>query len=631
MKLAVAAVVLASGCLISPIIPIGGGKSRSEAQHEGLGKLFPAQLTTQHKWRGEVRVAKVRVWADDEYRAQNVRWQHGFDEQLDYANQLLIPMLGVRLEADYRLWEHHAPGARLAEHLAALVGEDSGEDVVWIVGLTSSLTLVSASFEELGMANLGERHVMLRGHADLEERKAFERAFPDIDAQERANVLEARRRHKITAVLLHELAHSLGALHETAKDWVMNPAYSHLAATISDRNRELMMITLEDRLKSPTDRDPRGTAQRMLAAIRVDWGGWDPGERAMLTARLGAALEAPAPGPASGAAHGPAPAGAATTLMPPVVVDQLRHAEQLLASGNHREAAVALDPLLAAYPAHAQLRVLSCKIELARAGAKDAKAIATCERAAALSAEVEPTLEIAAARVAAGDVPGARAMLVAAEPRVATLPAARASTAWLKLAEGYRELAAITWAEDAVARAGAAAGADLGITAWARTTRVRYGIPRDGARWKLVPEDDADAFAAVHHVIALSNSSKFGEATKAAAAAEKRWPQLPGLLAARCDVEFRRGAIGAARQLCSRALAQGPSSWATYLSGVLELQNGSAAATRAGIARLREAIEIDPELSQAWRALAKAYGRAQDVAELEKLRHDYWRVFGAPL
>ena len=83
------ALALVSGCLISPVIPIGGGKSSTEIQHEGLGKLFPAQLTAPNKWTGEVRVAKLRVWADDEYRAQNVRWQHGFEEQLDYANQVL--------------------------------------------------------------------------------------------------------------------------------------------------------------------------------------------------------------------------------------------------------------------------------------------------------------------------------------------------------------------------------------------------------------------------------------------------------------------------------------------------------------------------------------------------------------
>src|SRR5262249_32808405 len=152
------------------------------------------------------------------------------------------------------------------------------EDVVWVVGLTSSLSLVAGGFEQLGVATLGERHLVVRGHADLEERKAFERAFPDIDPAQRENVVEARRRHKITAVLVHELAHSLGALHETEPDWVMNPTYSHRAASIHARNRELMLITLDDRLKPPAQRDRRATARKLLAALNVEWGGWVAGD-----------------------------------------------------------------------------------------------------------------------------------------------------------------------------------------------------------------------------------------------------------------------------------------------------------------------------------------------------------------
>ena len=340
--------VVLSGCLISPVIPIGSGKSSSEVQHEGLGKLFPAQLSARGKWKGQVRLAKVRVWADDEYRAQNVRWQHGFDEQLDYANQVFTPMLGVRLEAEYKAWERHAPGATLEDALAELTTLDTDEDAVWIVGLTSSLTLASGSFDLLGLANLEDRHVVLRGHADLQERKAFERAFPDINREQRESVLEARRRHKTTCVLIHELAHSLGALHETEPGWVMNAGYSHQAAQISDRNRELMLITIEDRLKPTSARDPRGTAQRLLAALDVEWSGWAAEDRTTLIDGLRAQLGAQA---AVGISGIPAP-----------VQNEYRHAQQLFAGGDHRGALAVLDPLLAAYPAHAELRLLGCKI-----------------------------------------------------------------------------------------------------------------------------------------------------------------------------------------------------------------------------------------------------------------------------
>jgi hypothetical protein len=620
MKLVVAVVAaaLGAGCLISPVIPIGGGKSSKEIQHERLGKLLPAQLTVPKQWTGDVRVAKVRVWADDAYRAQNVRWQHGFEEQLDYANQVLTPMLGVRMEGEYRSWERHAPGSTLGDALEALAQADPGDDVVWIVGLTSALSLVSPTFDQLGMAHLGGHHLVVRGHADLEERKAFERAFPDIAQEERELVLEARRRHKTTAVLIHELAHSLGAIHEIEQNWIMNPTYSHHAASISDRNRELMLITLEDRLRPPAARDPRATIQTLLAALEIDWGGWQAGDRVQMIASLREQL-------------GAASATGITGSVPAAAQGEYRHAEQLLANKDYRGASAVLESLLAAYPAHAELRVLDCRIALGRGGAKDPKAIATCDRAAGLSAEVEPAIGVAAARRAAGDATGARATLAAAETRLASLGPDKAAAAWLALADQYRAMGALTWAEVALARSGVGAGADHGIAAWAATTRVRYGVPRSGARWKLVPEDDAAAVQAVRGVLDLVNANKFDAAAKAAAAAGRRWPQLPGLLAARCDLEVRRGALPAAQTLCDRAIAQGGSSWALYLRGILALRGASRAATTAGIARLRQAIELDPDLGQAWRALGKALDRAKAPAELDQLRRDYQARFGQPL
>jgi predicted Zn-dependent protease len=146
-----------------------------------------------------------------------------------------------------------------------------------------------------------------------------------------------------------------------------------------------------------------------------------------------------------------------------------------------------------------------------------------------------------------------------------------------------------------------------------------------------VPEDDAAAVTAVRGVLASVNANKFDAAAKAAGIAEKRWPALPGLLAGRCDLEMRRGALAAARQHCDRAIAQGGSSWALYLRGILELRGEGPAATTAGIARLRAAIDLDPELGQAWRALGKALDRAKDTTLLDQLRRDYQARFGSPL
>jgi hypothetical protein len=253
-----------------------------------------------------------------------------------------------------------------------------------------------------------------------------------------------------------------------------------------------------------------------------------------------------------------------------------------------------------------------------------------CEQAAASATDVEPVIAIAAARLSAGDAVGARATLRTAEGRISSLASDKARAAWLLLAAQYRAMGALTWAEDALAGAGVGADSRHEIAVWAATSRARYGIPRDGARWKLSPDDEAAATTAVREAVTLSNAGEFDATEKVIAQAERRWPSLPGVLTARCALDFQRDAIAAARQRCDHAIVQGGSSWALYLRGVIELEDRRGRAA-VGIARLRAAIALDPDLVQAWRAVGKALRRTRAHADLERLRLDYRARFNAPL
>src|SRR5882672_9724648 len=98
----------------SPVMRFGAGKSATESQHDLLVKVTPPALTTDAEWSGPITNAKIRVLADDDYRAQNVHWQQAFQEGLDYANEVLVSQFGVRLEADFRAWNYRAAaGANL--------------------------------------------------------------------------------------------------------------------------------------------------------------------------------------------------------------------------------------------------------------------------------------------------------------------------------------------------------------------------------------------------------------------------------------------------------------------------------------------------------------------------------------
>jgi biopolymer transport protein ExbD len=249
MRAAWVAIVACAGCFVTPVMHFGGPSSQ-ETQKKTAVKLTPPGLVvTGEGWSGDVSVAKIRVWADEDYRAQNVRWRDTFAEQLAYANELLGPLLGVRLEAEYRDWPYRPPaGSTLAESLAALAKQDPGTDVLSVVGLTSALSLVSATFEQLGYASVPGRHLVVRGYADVFERVAFDRAFRDLSKQERDTLYVARRRHKTTAILLHELAHNLGAPHVDQPETIMNPMYSERSASFDMQSRELALSTLDARL-----------------------------------------------------------------------------------------------------------------------------------------------------------------------------------------------------------------------------------------------------------------------------------------------------------------------------------------------------------------------------------------------
>jgi biopolymer transport protein ExbD len=245
LRLLVCACVAA--CM-SPVVKFGEGKTAKQAQRDTMNEFGPARLATDQKWSGEVTTKKIRVWADNEFRAQNVRWQQSFEEPLALANLVITPNFGLKLVAEYVAWDRHVPGARLEDHLTALIQHDAGNDVFAVVGLTSSLPLVSSTYEQLGMASIGGRHMVLRGYADLEERKLYANAFPDLRAEERELALVHLRHHKTAVVLLHELGHNLGVQHEDDSTTIMHATYSSHATAFSTPAREQMLRTLDHRL-----------------------------------------------------------------------------------------------------------------------------------------------------------------------------------------------------------------------------------------------------------------------------------------------------------------------------------------------------------------------------------------------
>src|SRR5689334_12970338 len=81
---------LASACLITPVMRFGEGKSARESQHEVAAEhIAPSSFERSHDWDGRISTVRIRVWADDAYRAQNLHWQQTIEGEIEHANEVL--------------------------------------------------------------------------------------------------------------------------------------------------------------------------------------------------------------------------------------------------------------------------------------------------------------------------------------------------------------------------------------------------------------------------------------------------------------------------------------------------------------------------------------------------------------
>jgi predicted Zn-dependent protease len=592
--------------LLGVLALAGCGASQTERAAQKM-RFMPSTIETTWKFQGDARTAKVRIYADAQVRALP-HWKDDIADEIDYANQLFEPMVGLRLTVEsYKDWDRTGVAD---DALRELVQADKAEGVMWVLGYVAPAETSSTAMSALGDALPLGHHATVRAWAEKSELEALAGRLPEATDPDRPEVINAHHRHKQTVVLLHMLAATLGAIAETDPAWIQARAYSPQQATFSNRNRELLQLAANGRVSEDAD---EAMARKLSDDIeRSPWGGWVESSHDQVVLALKNAIEA-------------GRAGKTSTDVPAAAYEEYRRISELAKQGKSADALIELDNLLTAYPSNGTLHQLKCEIMIGKPGIADKATRAACARISEL-APGDPTVHItvAEALIRAGDIAGARDELTAAEGKIGNLPTG-AADAWRRVIGIYVGLGALTWTEQAITKAKLEADP---AAAHAAQTRARYGIPR-GAKF-VAPEQEAALVAAIRAALNLVYASKFGEAERAITAADKKWPGAPGLIATRCDLDFRMGQIEAARATCARALAADPNdSWALYLLGTLLLRD--AGTTGTGIARLRRAIEIDPELGQAWRTLAKAYARGHDKAALDQLGKDYQAKFGQAL
>ena len=333
----------------------------------GASAAEPGHGQPKHTYR-------VRLRPDAHYQAQTVDVDRQLRELVEDANRVLEPGLGLELEIDaIRPWvfdgDEHVDVA-----LTALAKDDGGEDVDVVIGLIGALPRPTESLHELGMAEMLGKHVVLRAASRLGEHDAFDRAMPDLNDEARDRVVQARRRHRAEAVLLHELGHALGALHEVDPASVMHPAYDERMHAFGDNAVLLMRLALDEADRAAT---LRAQLDYLRAATPAAIAAWIPGERDAEIARLEGMTSAPSvtsvtasAATASRTAASDAVADPPPTETPPDLAsadqDRFVRAMQAFRAGKVAAAYDLARPLFASYPASNAVQDLRCQLATVR-------------------------------------------------------------------------------------------------------------------------------------------------------------------------------------------------------------------------------------------------------------------------
>jgi hypothetical protein len=553
-----------------------------------------------------LRVFRVRAYADADYRAQTPRWNQHIQEQLDQASAVLEAQFGVRLELESaRPWNRAGSSANLQTAIEQLIALDKGEGVAWVMGFVSAQDLFSATQDQLGMAGLFERYIVLRGMFSAAEMDAINASLNLLSSADREQLSRQRRLHKETSVLLHEWAHTLGAVHDRSPQSLMAPAYDKSQASFSDASARIAGLGLEFR-DAPGSRELWAKKYRE-ELTRPTASFWDVAERDHALAIADKVL--------AGGAETKAPAAP----LPTEDAKRLEEATRLEKSGNAERALRSLLPLIDRYPRSYEVQGLACAL-LQESGASQGSMLTGCARAAVLpDAQPEVLLFTAQLQLGAGNPAEAAPLLARAETKLKPEPAA-----WLWLAQLQLAAGAISAAERAVAHASGQKGVEQIAAACARTRRF-VGFPSEALSPDREPAYVAAALAAHDRI----DRHDLAGARQRAARLAQDFPGTPAAKIVECRALSRGRDIAAMQTACAAAAAGAPEAFLPQY--ILGLVASAKAKWTDADAALRRALEIDGGTREVWASLAAVQQRLHAAAALRDLRSQYRVRFGAPL
>lgn len=606
------------GCVLG----VSCAKRPVDYAREQARTLAPAKLesASSQPSTGPVRKIRVRVYADSDYREQVVRWRSSVVSQLQRASSVMQGQLGVVFELEStREWEHRGVEGELEGSLTALEQRDPGEDVDLVVGFVSALKLFSAAQHELGMARLFGRHCVLREMGNAEEVRAIMEGLVHLPQDERQTLYEERKAHKETSVFLHEWAHTLGAFHVRNSHWMMYPNYAPNQAAFTPQTLALLKTSLRH---VPAGRRDDAAArawatelgEQLASTSSPDWEG---PEKEAVVEWLAKVREGKAPL----VAHQP------QAPLPPEDKRRLDAIIALEKAGRVEVAAQQLEPLARRHPEHFLVQSLACYLDT-RVAPKLPATREKCEAVAEkFPSEPAPLFQLTNQALQQGQHLEAQGQLVRARQRMEANPATPPEF-WGDLAAFFKETSSVTWAEQALEKAGNDSRTET-LRTWARQARRWKALPVDASVSGVAVEREGEFIRAAKEVEEALDKGQAAKAQARLTWLRREFPRAPVLHVLDCEGHMRAGRTGPAKAACRQAVAAHEEAvQAHFILGWLASTSGPREEARSHLERV---VALEPVHQQAWQMLAEQYRAAGMTEALKTLQGRYREQFAQDL
>ena len=596
-----------------------GYRTRGQIERDYAKQLAPASLQPEAQRDANdqppaSRKMLIRIYADQDYRSEILSWEYEIEEQIRRASIVTEAQFGTVLAIEsIRRWDARSFETGLEQTLASLEKLDSGAGVDWVVGFVASTPLITATQDQLGMARLFGRHLVLRGMKSAGDTDEIEQALKHISDRERDALIRDRKLHRETAVFLHEWAHTLGAFHGRSPEFLMCATYRPKQSQFPAETVRVIEIGLKHHRSDLLDRQAFAAWARELGEYihTTAWPGWDAAARVEALAWTEQVLKTTA----ESASH-------AASTMAEVDRQRLDDAIKAAESGKHQEARRQIEPLVERYPNDARVQALACHLDL-QAARNEKPAVERCQRAVALAPDdAGLLLRLGHAQLDNEDLVGGQASLLRARQ---ILDSAKKPDreSWTYLASLFHQAGCISWEEQAAEQLGDQERRSFR----AEALRVRrwIGLPPPPSSFGVPPEREAEYLAAMRRTETELAKKKLSNAKRSIEALRKDFPDAPGPLGLECDLHLRSARIGTAKASCERALR----AYDEFLKGhyLLGLTYAAIGQSIAAARHLERVIDLDPTSRQTWSVLESVLQSAHQDQKLDSLRARYRAQF----